>query len=788
MSPAVVSSVPTGTSTPSPTALPEGEDAANESPRERGRVLLKRNPIASEYQVKGELGLSPGASVDGEGADFRGFFPLPPGRAGDPSLLVELNLNLHGGSKVAPVGGRVDFYRTLDEAGRWILQLRGRSSAGDRLIEHYQSAWTESATQPGAYLLDRARLSIDLIDTRNNQAQWRLDGFLLDGFRVGYEGTLVAYDDVSYRNRLEYQIGSGDVVAGSLELADDGSTLRAAAVTDASTRRYFGNTVTDRDYHRHFLDFSWESAQRVVELGFFFSQWDNASVWDGWNFKETGLDLRYALDEPYRPTIESTDGFDPLLLDTAVFNDFRIYDTSTSDTDYAVRLDWDQRAMLFDRPMWLAMGALHRSKERANRQERPVYLARGDNPFYLEAVAKQRAPGRIVKNAYALPTGLDPVRARNYWESHPEQFFYNRERSFIESAQNLYDSMESVDGLYLLAYQRWGKWRWEAGLRQEWTRTETLGTVTGPPEVLAGIEGEPLTELTLRGDRIEESFASFDAKSVPGGTEYQNLLPSLELRYEPDGAWAIRFAYYQLLMRPQYFDTVEYRRVSVPTRNISEGNPNLDPTEVGNFALAVDWTSEELGDLSFEFYYKTITDFFYGASSREVLDSEEFSVSRVENGDSGWIRGFQAQWSRSLEEFLPFLASPEFDLAYTYSESEAKTPTRPGETILVPERSRHLLEVSFAADLRAWSYRTGFSYQSRSLDDVADVAARDGYREAVLSWDHSFSRQLWGDWTLRLNLRNILNHPERQYEGASLRVTNNQYSFYSLQAGMHATF
>ena len=95
--------------------------------------------------------------------------------------------------------------------------------------------------------------------------------------------------------------------------------------------------------------------------------------------------------------------------------------------------------------------------------------------------------------------------------------------------------------------------------------------------------------------------------------------------------------------------------------------------------------------------------------------------------------GFKCSGLTLSTEVLPFLRNPKIEATYTYSDSEAETSTRPDETILVPERSRHLACGYLRLELDAMDLPDeSMSYQSRSLDDVGDVAARDGYREAVI--------------------------------------------------------
>ena len=52
------------------------EDATTQSVRDRGRILLKRNFLASEFQASEPVGFYQEAFLDAEGVDSRAFFSL----------------------------------------------------------------------------------------------------------------------------------------------------------------------------------------------------------------------------------------------------------------------------------------------------------------------------------------------------------------------------------------------------------------------------------------------------------------------------------------------------------------------------------------------------------------------------------------------------------------------------------------------------------------------------------------------------------------------------------------
>ena len=91
-------------STPTPAAKP-ADDATNQSARERDRILLKRNPIASEYQGNDTPGVFFGAVSDAEGVDFRGLFRVPKGKANTQLAEIEANASYQDVAKAYKPGG-----------------------------------------------------------------------------------------------------------------------------------------------------------------------------------------------------------------------------------------------------------------------------------------------------------------------------------------------------------------------------------------------------------------------------------------------------------------------------------------------------------------------------------------------------------------------------------------------------------------------------------------------------------------------------------------------------------
>lgn len=747
------------------------DDVTNQSPRERNRVLLKRNPIASEYQSSGPPGDVPGASTDAEGVDFRARFRLPEGKAEASSFKVEGNVSYQGASQEAVPGGSLSLEKSI---GSLAVQFQAQQNASERIVDLYQARWLDR-TEPlisddDVFLLGFPRYTRDYYDTTSIDTRWRLDYSIGDDARLTYEGLATNYDDEFVRDRLEFQnVGVSDQLA----LGADGSTITQAVTQSSRLRRYFHRMETARDIQRHRFAFTLDGEKSSTELGVYYSRWVNQRIWLPWNFVDNSIESTYRIDDRYLPdaAVTNADLFD---VSASSFANFRPSDTTTTDTDYAFHLDWDRQLMVDKKVVWMGAGVTWRTKERDNVNERAVYVS-GVETFALDQLTGSNGPTRVIEDGYTIPARLDTRLADAYFQNNRDaKFSLNLSQSFLESIQDVYSSEETVGSAYVNAYQQWNAWFWRIGLRYEKTKSETRGAVSGPPGSGISETGEAIASIELEGQTVVENFAGFDAAFVQGSNRYDHWLPSVELRYSLNAALELKAAYFEQLMRPQYFDTVRYRRINPPTRTINEGSPDLKPTSVRNLYVGFEYDYSEQSRLAVGAYYKRVSDFFYDTRVTELLDGVVYDVSRVENGDDGSIKGVQVFTSHRVK--LPNVESANVELSYTFSDAEADLINR---TIDMPERSEHLVALNLRLANKQWQYQSKLSWQSEALDNVGPGAAQDIFREAVLVWDQSFSWRFNKHWLTRLSLNNVLDYPDRSYQGSESRVVDNQFSDYS---------
>jgi hypothetical protein len=330
-------------------ATTDSDDSATESPRERSRVLTKRNPIASEYQEPSSFGHIPGVASDGEGVDFRAFFGSPGlKRPGARPGLAELTYTYNALAAAGAWGGQVGWRGATHSERPLIIDLRVQQQSAIRAIQFYEAAWekTPGTLAPGTRYLDRARISQDDIDTTNRTARVALEKKLFPVLLAFVQFTGANYDDVAQRNRIEFNYGAGTLssATGTPQISPDGSLLQADSA-NAATRRYFSDAVTEREIRRYSAGLILERPRFNADLRGYFSDWQNRVSTDAWNFTESKLALSYDLSSPWFPRLEKTSGTPYTDLTQATFNDLRLQRPLTVDKDRALRLDTDWKLL-----------------------------------------------------------------------------------------------------------------------------------------------------------------------------------------------------------------------------------------------------------------------------------------------------------------------------------------------------------------------------------------------------------------------------------------------------------
>ena len=343
-----------------------------------------------------------------------------------------------------------------------------------------------------------------------------------------------------------------------------------------------------------------------------------------------------------------------------------------------------------------------------------------------------------------------------------------------EYAAGNFDAEERITGGYGMLEQNFGKTlSVVAGLRVENTRIDYRG-------FQYNVDNDAVTPTT-------------------GDQSYTDVLPSVNLRWEQTPNTVVRAAWTNTLARPNYFDLVPYREISLEDNELSTGNPLLKPTRAMNFDLMAERYFENVGLFSAGIFHKRITDFIFNFTQFQAVDAvtgQTFAqISTPRNGPEATLTGFEVAAQRQLD-FLPgFLRYFGVYANYTFNESEVSgldIEGRENEKLPLLGTARHSGNLSLSYDSRRFTARIALNYQSESLD-----AGEGGYNEDAFfdRWadrrtdiDANATVQLTSSSRFFIEANNLNNRPLRYFQGVRGRLMQDEFYGRRIQTGIKVDF
>ena len=732
------------------------DGAVDENPRQRQRVLDKRNPLATEYSSVDDVGAVMLSDIDSEGVNSRARFPTTSsfdGPASEFSGQVSYNYNDLSGNGI--VQGKAAWRRVFGKDDRWAFTLSGERTGVDHVFEAVDTRWRVREHDGGSfYLLDRVRITDDAIRTVRDRAVFTLEHRLNERHEVYLKATVEKREDEESDDRFRRIIGAGEIE----DLAADSGTVR-----DAIAQRSVRDEEQHRKVFRVIAGGHVEGTQSRFDYSFYASRWE---IDEPGNlnpvFRMEGVDYSYSLADPAFPAVtvlNDRDLFDP---GGFRFVEYTVRDVLTVDTDSEFQFNYERRTVLGGLSGYFKTGAIYRTKERTNTYQQRAFDG-FDGDLTLQYFTSGDEPGRVVNETYDMGPVIDPDVFRAFAASESDRFQLNMGRTRLESDTSNYRAQEKVLGTYLLQASETDRWGFQAGVRFEHTALETDGKI-----VLTDALGDYLS-----------------THPVSDAGDYTRWLPGAAFNYSPGDGVRLKAAWFQTLARPDYFDLVPFRRISTNFQSITEGNPDLAPTEFDNFLVGSHLSNDAIGDLSLSFYYKQLEAFFY---ETEVVVSggpfDGWDLRRKENGNGASVWGVELGWKRTWEMMGAVPGDLTLTLFYTYSESSADIDERAGKSIPLPQRSRHFFAFTANHGLGPLETEYSVTYQSRFLDGIGDDAGADVFLNDSVRMNLAFNLRL-SPWVRSfVKFSNITDRPERNFEGNLSRVTNNEYNSWKIETGM----
>ncbi|MHB1327483.1 MAG: TonB-dependent receptor [Gemmatimonadales bacterium] len=314
--------------------------------------------------------------------------------------------------------------------------------------------------------------------------------------------------------------------------------------------------------------------------------------------------------------------------------------------------------------------------------------------------------------------------------------------------------------------------------------------------VIAGVRVER-TSVTYNG--FEFDIDEETVRPTRGSRSYTDVLPSINLRWDAAPHTVVRAAWTSTLARPNYYDLVPYRAISLDDNELETGNPDLRTTKSMNWDLMLERYFESVGLVSIGIFHKSITDFIFNFTDFNAVDPVtglSFSqISQPRNGASARLTGVELAAQRQLS-FLPGLLRYLGIYAnYTFNSSSVSGLDIEGrslESLPLLGTAKHNGNLSLSFDAPRVSLRAAVNYQSESLD-----AGEGGYNEEAFfdRWadrrtdvDVNGSVRVLPTMQFFFEANNLTNRPLRFYQGTRGRLMQDEYYGRRIQTGFKFDF
>jgi TonB-dependent receptor len=361
-------------------------------------------------------------------------------------------------------------------------------------------------------------------------------------------------------------------------------------------------------------------------------------------------------------------------------------------------------------------------------------------------------------------------------------FDFNKTR--LRSDPSDYDANERIYAGYLMNNINVGKFRIQTGVRFE-------DTVTSNTANLVNLSGGKYVSTT----------------PVNGGTDYLNVLPSVQVQYLLTPNTNLRATYGMGIARPNISDTVPFQQAdpNASPRNVVLGNPALKATRANNYDVLVEHYFQPLGILQAGFFYKDLSNPIYNTT--QLITSGLFAgyqLNQTINGPNAHITGFEAAWEQRLSRLPGLLNGLGVSANYSYTSSQVTFPAgfsggRTDHPSLL-RQAPNTWNLGFTYDKARFSMRFGVSHNDTNIyaynyaatpgvslnDPILGLKGPTGdlYLYAHTQFDIQGSYRMGKGFRFIVSGLNLSNEVFGFYQGSTIYPVQREYYHPTVSAGV----
>lgn len=274
------------------------------------------------------------------------------------------------------------------------------------------------------------------------------------------------------------------------------------------------------------------------------------------------------------------------------------------------------------------------------------------------------------------------------------------------------------------------------------------------------------SEVTSSGYQVVNSFST----AIEEKSDYNELLPSMSLRYEVNDDVVVRSAYSKSLTRPTLNDI----RVSESFGGIDEsggtgskGNPALKPFTSDNLDLGVEWYFDEEALLALNGFYKKVDGLIVSSSTVEDrefpsqvtgdLVTGPITFTLPINGEEAEINGLEFIVQSRFDFLSPALSDFGGIFNYTYTDSDAafEEGDENTEVASIPGLSPTSYNAIIYYDDGAVDARLSYAYRERFVVTTAGSFGVPVFQNDYAQLDFSVNYNVSENLTLQFQALNL---------------------------------
>ncbi|MBI4625050.1 MAG: TonB-dependent receptor [Verrucomicrobia bacterium] len=468
-----------------------------------------------------------------------------------------------------------------------------------------------------------------------------------------------------------------------------------------------------------------------------------------------------------KPLVWIVNGLDPRDTSTINRGDLSIEPEERWENAYNFKADWEKKFVGERLAGALKFGAKYQQTKQRFEQDQFEYDTTAAFPYAQVMKSSNRSI-----NGREMFMEIIPSKVRALLQSNPELFPYVPIDSLRGAVEEDYDAKETTTAAY------------------------AMGTVQiGKTTIASGIRAEHNTWKSLR--------KSFDARTLTvdvrrPGTDYTQFLPGIHFRHELQKNLILRESYNRSYARPTLSRLTLGRSEDV-NGNIAEGNPFLDPTTSHNADAQIEKYTEKGGLYSAGVFYKKMKGFYYNTDRRfNVVDPATGDpiidpagtrrYRRWENAEGATNYGLELIFQQKMYFLPPVLRGLTANISATFSESDAKYPSRADEKLPTIGFSDYMFNAALDYAIGKFRANIRYAYRSDYLTGVGDTRYTNDQFAAREQVDVEASYRLTRKFRINANVINLTSRPQVSYQSFPAYVEDNSMSGWRATVGVDYTF